>query len=195
MKKVLAVVIAVAFIGIGAVSSDAQIPNVQIYFDEALTQTQAECQGVGTPTYLYVVFQNFGTWISTVEFGVDWGVNGAALFYGGDVHIPGALFIGQSWQPGPGIDGVTITYPAQQNGFFPFVGMYIKAFWNCDACDPGGANLQIIRVVPHETTAGLYGIEWQTLRIIDAVGLDAAACPGDVSTEEATWGKVKALYN
>jgi hypothetical protein len=195
MKKVLAVVIAVAFISIGAVSSDAQVPNVQIYFDANLTQTQGLCQGIGIPQTLYVVYQNFNAAISTTEFGIDWGVNGAALWFGGDVHIPGALFLGTSWQAGALTDGVTITYPIPQNGFGPMVAMWIQAFWNCDTCDLGGGNFQKIEVKPHDGTGNILCVTFATFQTIHGIGMNAHACPGAISTEEATWGKVKALYN
>jgi hypothetical protein len=198
MKKVLLVVIAVTFISMWAVSSNAQVPNVQIYFNEWWSETQGHCQGIGQPQTLYVVLQNFNCAINLAEFGIDWGVNGAALFYGGDVHVPFSIFLGQSWGPLPfpgDIDGVDIVYTSPLGGFVPVLAMKIMAFWNCDTCDPGGANFQKITVVPHQGTGELHVVKYITNEKIPGIGMNAHACPGDIATDEATWGKIKALYH
>jgi len=43
MKKVLVAMLAVALIGVIAVPATAQVPNVQVFFDSAHTQTQTVC--------------------------------------------------------------------------------------------------------------------------------------------------------
>lgn len=203
MKKVLAVVIAVAFISFGAVSSNAQVPNIQIYFDDLLQETQGFCEDhyLGEPDQLYVVCNNFNMFISTVEFAVEWGIPAGYLTYAGDAHLPGSLNLGTSLTnpayPGVGEipGGVTITYPLPQNGYNPFICMMINVVWICEACPPpGNGNFPIV-VVPHQGTGVIQAIEWQTFRIVDGVGMTSLLCPEDVSTEETTWGAVKALYN
>jgi hypothetical protein len=195
MKKVLAVVIAVAFISIGAVSSDAQVPNIAIYFDQGLSQQQGFCEGIGAPALLWVGMNNFNAWITTVEFATDFGPNWP-LTYFADQHVPQAnLAIGTSYEDGPGglIDGVSISYTLPQNAFDPFVCMQIAAIWDCESCE--GLAPQPITVVKHEGSGIIQATEWQTFRLIDGVGMESLVCPGSISNEETSWGRVKALYN
>lgn len=188
MKKVLAVVFAVAFIGAGAVSTNAQVPNVQIYFDDLLVATQGDCGDHfnGDVSFLPVVMNNFNAFVSSVEFGTDFGPN-FPLTYLNDSHNAGAIFQGLS------PSGVAIAYPIPQNAFDPFVCMKLLVAWNCDTCD--GAPVQPIAIVPHPGTGFVRAVEFQSLRIIDAVGMTSVVCPGPVSTEETSWGQIKALYN
>lgn len=196
MKKVLAVVFAVAIISLGALSASAQVPNIAIYFDDLLHEQQGYCEDhfVGHVDSLNVVMLNFNSFISTVEFGTDF-YGEPLVDYLADLHVPSAtLWLGNSYIDGPGgaIDGVTITYQIPQNAFDPFVCMKLLVQWKCDSCV--GQTAQPIAVVPHEGTGDIIAIEWQTFRIIDAVGFTSQVCPGEVSTEESSWGRVKALY-
>jgi hypothetical protein len=143
---------------------------------------------------LYVVFLNFNAVISTVEFGVDFGPNWP-LMYAGDVHNPGSLHLGWSYAPGPGTaNGVTITYPTPGNGFGPFVAMRIQTLWLCDDCDLDSVPWQWISVIPHEMTGNLHAVVFSTYEVIDGIGMNSLICPRLISTEERTWGGVKALY-
>lgn len=196
MKKVLAVVIAVAFISIGAFSTHAQVPNVAIYFDDLLQSQQGDCADhfLGEQTLLNVVMNNFNTFVSTVEFATEFGPG--PVSYLGDVHVPAmTLFLGTSYVDGPGgaPDGVTITYQIPQNAFDPFICMKLNVLWLCDDC--GALPPQPLKVVPHEATGVVQAVEWQTFALIDGVGMTSLVCPGPVSTEETTWGQVKALYD
>ena len=76
MKKALAGVLAVAFIGCMAGAAVAQVPYVQVYFDAALTETQSPCMnqpgGSGPPVDLHVVYINWNMNISEVEFSISY---------------------------------------------------------------------------------------------------------------------------
>jgi hypothetical protein len=202
MKKVLAVVIAVAFISIGAVVTHAQVPFVQVYFDQNLTQTQGHCEDhyLGEIGNLYVALVNFNTYVKTVEFAIDMGPNSPVL-YQGDVMVPSAiLWLGQSYRDGINDgplgaspdDGITITYDLPQNAFDPFVCMMLQVAWTCETCD---GPQQPISVVPHEYFNTIQAVEYQTFALIDGVGMTSLVCPGTVKTDEKSWGQIKALYN
>jgi hypothetical protein len=105
------------------------------------------------------------------------------------------LFLGTSFVDGPGgaPDGVTITYQIPQNAFDPFICMKMNVLWTCDDCT--ALPVQPINVVPHESSGLVQAIEWQTFNAIGGVGMASAVCPGIVSTEESSWGQIKALYN
>jgi hypothetical protein len=187
MKKVLAVVIAVAFIGAFAVSSNAQVPNIQIYFDDLLQATQGDCADhfSGELDQLNVVMNNFNMFVSSVEFGTDFGLNFPVTWLG-DVHNPGAINLGNS------PTGVAISFPIPQNAFGPFVCMRMSVLWQCDSCV--GQPVQTIAVVPHPGTGFVRAVEFNTFRTVVGVGMTSAVCPGPVSTEESSWGQIKALY-
>lgn len=200
MRILLAVVIATAIICIGASVAGAQVPNVQVYFDPLLQTTQADCGDhfVGHVDSLYVVMNNFNMFVSTVEFSIDIQCAGAPWnrlvylgdsFYGTNVVGPPPLVLGNS------LTGVTATWPLPQNAFNPFICMKIKVLWQCDACPvaPPFDGCPII-VMPHMMTGLLQAIEWQTFRQVQGVGMASLVCPEPISTEETTWGRVKALY-
>lgn len=184
MRKVLAVVIVAAILSIGALSAFAQVPNVQVYFDENLTQTQSNCGGFLVPDTLNVVANNFNMLLSTIEFSIIPPTTKA--LYVGDVHRPDALWLGSS------PTGVTITYSIPHNAFVPFVCMRYAILWLCDTCD---AVSEPIIVGPEPFEGVVAAIEWQTFRKVVGVGMTSLICPGVISTEESTWGRVKALYS
>jgi hypothetical protein len=165
------------------------VPNITIYFDDLLQETQGFCEDhfVTETDQLYVVCNNFNMFMSTIEFGLDFNAPGA-LTYLGDVHLPGALALGTS------PTGVTITYPLPQNAFDPFICMLIDVLWLCDDCGVAGGPWAL-SIVPHPGTGVVQGIEWQTFRVVNGVGMTSLVCPGIISTEETSWGAIKALYN
>ena len=73
MKKALAGVLAVALAGVMAGSAIAQVPNVQVYFNPAHTETQAFCpeSGPGTVSTLYVVMNNWNMNVTGVDFSIE----------------------------------------------------------------------------------------------------------------------------
>lgn len=187
MRKVLAVVIVAAICSIG-VNAFAQIPNMQIYFDDKLQETQGYCKGFGVEDTLNVVCNNFNMFMSTIEFGIaPPTANAIAL---GDLHIPGALWLGSS----TGASGIVITYPTPRNAFDPFICMRYRIAWVCSDCDIDGVEGATIQVIPNQYSGVVQAIEWQTYRLVQGVGMTSLLCPGVVSTEESTWGKVKSLY-
>lgn len=186
MKKVLAVVLAAAFLGIGAMSADAQTPNVAVYFDDLLQETSKDCPP-GTPgTVLdeaYVVCNNFGIFLIALEYQITFPPS--VIFLGDDPQNTNVPFLGSS----PA--GIAIAWDIPQNAFDPFIANIITFVWNCDGC---GATEPIV-VGPNPQSNLLRGVEWLTQDQVIAVGMTSLVCPGTVSTEESTWGKVKALYN
>ena len=95
MKKALAGVLAVALTGVLVGSAMAQVPNIQVYFDPAHTQTQAICGDVGSPTNLYVVMNNWNMNVTGVDFSINYSTG---LIWLGD-NLPDPLTqvsVGQS---------------------------------------------------------------------------------------------------
>jgi MFS family permease len=190
MKKVLAVVLAVAFVSIGAINADAQTPNIQIYFNQNLSVTQGLCPGAPVGTVFdkaYVVANNFNAWLSAIEFGVVYPPSMAWL---GDAFPPEG--VANAWlQLGSTPGGIALSFPIPVNGFVAAVVMEVNFLWMCDTCD-GFLNDQLI-VTPSGMTGAIRGVQWPTNTLIPAIGQTSLVC-ADVPVEVKTWGGIKALY-
>lgn len=184
MRKVLAVVIVAAILAVGALSASAQVPNIQIYMDKNLTETQGFCKGFGVKDTLRVVANNFNMFMSTIEFSIQ--PPAVVATWSGDIHRAGALFLGQS------PTGVTITYPIPLNAFLPATVMYYEIIWLCAVCNEE-ADPIIVKGHPYNNL--ITGIEWNTFREVYGVGMTSLLCPPPIGTEESTWGRVKSLYS
>jgi hypothetical protein len=187
MRKVLAVVLAAVLVGMFAYSADAQVPNIQVYFDNPHTQTAVNCPGQVLAT-LYVVANNFNSFVQAVEYQVNY--PSSVLFLNDAYDAP--LFVGNSK------DGLALSYLVSQNAFAQWRIQTASVFYNCVDCAdityfPGG-NPQAIVVDgylaspdPRYTTPG--GVER------DVTGMTSLICPGPVANEETSWGQVKSLYS
>jgi hypothetical protein len=171
---------------VGALGASAQVPNVQIYFDDNLTETQGYCGGVAVLDTLNVACNNFNMLMTSIEFSIV--PPAVDAIWVGDLQVPGALALGTS------PTGVSITYPIPKNAYFPFVCMRYVILWNCADCNSATPNDPLI-VTGHPYTGVITAIEWQTYRQVLGVGMTSLICPQGVSTEESTWGRVKSLYS
>jgi hypothetical protein len=187
MKKVLAVVLAAAFVGVVSFNVNAQVPNAAVYFDDGTyAQQQKDCPNapVGTVLdHLNVVLNNVNSYVSAVEFSVSYP---AAISWLGDTHST-PLHLGFS------PSGVAISWALPQNAFGPMLAMQAQFVWMCDGC--GGFDNSPVTVGPHGTTGFLRAVGWPNNNLIDLVGGTALICPLGVPTEEQTWGAIKSLYN
>jgi hypothetical protein len=195
MKRALAgVFVAAALVGCMAVGAMAQIPYVQVYFDDGSNgsygETQAYCGQAGMPVYMYVVGQNFNSWLSGVEYSVQFPA--------------GILFIGDTLPPTQGAtvtlgnsrDGFAITYELPRSGFVPVLFSTIFALWTAECDCAGGPQSIVVGPYPYpvDPQTKPRGVRWPDLVPIPAVGMTSLLCPGPVATQESTWGGIKALY-
>ena len=190
MKKVLVVVIALAF-GLSAVAN-AQTPNVQVYFDEALQFTQANCPSapIGTVEQtLYVVANYFGIWMNAIEYKIEYPPQ---LLFVGDIMLPGAISIGSSPGTAPDYDGIAIGFPIPQNAFTQNVVQMVTVVWMCDDCGVANQEAPII-VLPYTSSGLVRAVEWPNLNIVIGVGMTSLICT-TTPVQETTWGQIKALY-
>jgi len=198
MKRALAGVLVAAIVGLsaGGAMADA-VPYFQVYFDDGSNgsygETQAQCGQAGMPVYLYVVAQNFNSWLSAVEYEINF--------------PPGVMFVGESFPANP-TGGVTLSIGNSDTGLAISWSMPRSAF------DPSGTLISTIFAVwtsacdcsngPYPIVVGPFpypvpkddpeGVRWPDLERIPAVGMTSLLCPGPVSTQESTWGGIKALY-
>ena len=189
MKKSLVAVPGIALICVFAALAKGQVPNVQVYFDAAHTQTQATCGQSGTPTTLYVVMNNWNMNVTGVDFSINYS---PGLIWIGD-NLPDPLTqvsIGQS------PTGIAIAYANccyLTAGSNPEVLLPL-VLWspNCTCAGP-----------PLAVVVGGYAplgktqpsaVRKEDFQEFSGIGMTSLICPGAIATEPSTWGQVKALY-
>jgi hypothetical protein len=186
MKKILVVVFVVA-IGLFAIQANAQVPYVQIYFDNTFKQIDKDCPVAPIGTVLdsiYVVAHNFNMWVSGIEYMIDYPVQ---VMFVGDVFEDGQLSIGSS----PTGIGITWTIPA--NGYAGLLCQKARFIWMCDDCSPANQNAYWT-VFPNPDSGLLRAVRWPDNVPVLGVGMRSAIC-FTFPAEESTWGGIKALYS
>lgn len=192
MKRALAGVLAIAFVGLMAAGAMAQVPFFQVYFDDASNgsygETQAQCGVAATQTSLYLVALNWNMFVAAVDYQV---VLPAALLYVSDLYPDtpgGTLNIGDS------SNGNALSYGLPRSGFAPMLVSTITAIWT-GACQSDCAQSpQALNVVGYPGKTAPAGVRWPDFAEFAAVGMTSLLCPGPVATTETTWGGIKALY-
>jgi len=193
MKKALAGVLAVALAGVMAGSAIAQVPNVQVYFDPAFTQTQATCPA-GPPgsvlSELYVVMNNWNMNITGVDFSIAYPPQ---LTWLAD-QLPDPL---TSTSIGDSPTGIAIAYAncCAQDGFTAVLVLKPLVTWNCDCAQapPGGYPVRVGGYTPLGKTQPS-AVRKEDFAEFSGLGMTSLICPGVIATEQSTWGQVKALY-
>jgi hypothetical protein len=191
MKKALAGVLAVAVVGVLAGSAMAQVPNIQVYFDENHTQTQTNCGDPGSPTFLYVVMNNWNFNIAGVDFSIAYP---PSLIWVADVVTDPLTSAKINFSPST-LGGTAIAYAS---GYFldgTQSQEVMKALCTWGPCDCAQG--------PQPVVVGGYALLGKTqpsaVRREDfsefaGVGMTSLICAGPIATEPSTWGQVKALY-
>jgi hypothetical protein len=187
MKKVLAVVLAAAFVGLTAVGAYAQIANVQWFFDENLTQTSKDCDGSSNQTG-YVVAINFNAFITAVEYMIVYPSDLVPTF---DISVNEfQLNIGNT------STGVASTWSLPLDTFQPTVIMQVLYDWNqCGNCNPAANKNQPVLAAADPVSGLLQYLRFPDNASFTAIGMTSLVCPGTVPVEETSWGAVKALYD
>jgi hypothetical protein len=195
MKKALAGVLVAAFVGLWAAGAMAQaVPFVHVYFDDGSNgsygETQAECGQPGSLVSLYVVAQNFNSWMTAVEYKVSF--------------PDGIMFIGDAYPTVPGItlnygnsrDGNVVSWQIRRDGWAPLLISTIAGLWTSDCDCQYGPYPVVVGAYPYpvDPPSGPTGLTWPDERRVSAVGMTSLVCPGPVPTQESTWGGIKALY-
>jgi hypothetical protein len=190
MKRALAGVLAIAFVGLMAVGATAQVPFFQAYFDDdsngSYGETQAFCGVANNFQNLYLVLQNANTFVAAVDYQVTF--PGALLFVQ-DTYpvVPGGhLNLGNSQ------GGNAVSYGLPRSGFSPMLVVTMSTLWT-GACDCfAGPQALIVGPYPDKTAPAF--VRWPDYAEFSAVGMTSLVCPGPVATQSTTWGGVKALY-
>jgi hypothetical protein len=184
-------VLAVALAGVIAGSAVAQVPNVQVYFNLAHTETQAFCPG-GPPgtvvTTLYVVMNNWNMNITAVDFSIQYP---ASLAWVGETLPQTETMIAVGSSP----VGVAIAYAncCAPDGFQAVEVLRVNALWGPCDCGQGPQALVVGGYTPLGKTQPT-AVRKEDFQEFAGVGMTSLVCPIGVATEATTWGQVKALY-
>ncbi len=188
MKKALVAVLGIALLCVFACFAMAQVPNVQVYFDAAHTQTQKVCGPTGSLTTLYVVMNHFNMNVIGVDFSVT---HGSSLVWLADVlpNPSSSTSVGQS------PTGIAITYAGCcfLNGFLNPEVLQVTMSWASCEC---GSETQPV-VVGGYTPLGKTqpsAIRREDLVTFSGVGMTSLIWCAPVATQPSTWGRVKELY-
>ena len=190
MKKILVVVFAVVVM-LGAAQVNAQVPYVQVYFDEAWqTPVLESCPDLPPGTEvstIYVVAHNFNMWMNGIEYMINYPTE---LTWLGDSIGPDRLSIGNS------PSGIGVTWPVPGNGFGGLLVQTANVLWMCEGCSSNDITITVVRhpFTPWPETHLVRAVRWPDLGIVQGVGMAAAVCL-IIPVQETTWGGIKAQYN
>jgi hypothetical protein len=189
MKKALAGVLAVAVLGCMAGAAIAQVPYVQVYFDEALQQAQTSCgtQG-GPPVQLHVVYVNWNMQMSEVEFSISYP---PSLIWVGDLLTDPDTQASLGTSPG----GIAIATAGccPFDGFAPVEVLRPLVLWGPCDCLSGQQPLVVHGYTPLGQ-ADPSAVRRDDFQQFYGIGMTSLVCPNPIATEQSTWGQVKALY-
>ncbi|MHC4216332.1 MAG: hypothetical protein ACYSWP_23520 [Planctomycetota bacterium] len=162
MNKLCLLLTAVLLIA-GAAVTDTNAQTINLYFDDNFTQTSMDCPGSGQMGTLYVVAEDFNSWLSAFEFKVNLP---PSMHHIADVtSCP--LVIGNA------VSGVSVSCPYPQNGYSQLLIAVIYFSWLCDDCS--NAN-ELLSVVEHPLTQFLGAVSYPGNVPIPASGGKAYVC-------------------
>lgn len=147
---------------------------------------------------LYLVAHNWNMFVAAVDYQVSLPVSGALLFISETFPVlpgspPGYLTL-PAVPFGNSTSGMAVAYNLPRSGFSPLLITTITTLWTglCD-CSQGPQAI-VVGPYPGVGKTAPSGVRWPDIEEFAAVGMTSLLCPGPVSTQETTWGGVKALY-
>jgi hypothetical protein len=205
MKRTVIGLLVLLTLILAATAAHAQTPVLQIYYDSGMTQWSKDCPTSPPGTEianLYFVVHNFNSWISALEFRIDYPPR---IVWLGDVIPHNTLSIGNTQ------NGIALAWPAPFDAFSAAVVAEARFVWMCDNCYSGSAPAgcagvtSVICPVGYPSSGLIRAVRWPDQGLIHAAVGGAWICPlvcdGNpsceqlpVPVEETTWGGIKAMY-
>jgi hypothetical protein len=178
MKKLLTIIALVAVIALGFSTAPAQVPMVQIVFDQSLTEQTHVCTP-GTQDSAFVVARNFNIWMVGIEFAIDYP---ASVMWPYDANGPD-LTMGNT------DIGFSGAWMSPQNAYQTLKICTIVYY--CNSCPPD----TYIKVIPHPDTGDIKASGYPDVyTYVYGIGWTSTFCPDVIPTDQTTWGNVKAMY-
>jgi hypothetical protein len=191
MKKFLVVVCALAFC-VGAANVHAQVPYVQVYFDQYYSETTADCPGGGGIGTLWVVAHNWNMWMNAIEYRIVYPA--AVTPISDNINLETQLALGSSET------GIAIVWTNIPGKAFDALLIQTVSFeWTCDGCTEDNAELMVVNyddevdpLAPDYNT--VRALQWPDDNDVFGVGMTSLVC-ATVPVNETTWGNIKAQYD
>lgn len=150
-------ILAVFLLATGIAFSGANAQDINVYFDSNFTQISKDCQGPMALDTMYVVAENFNSYMLGFEYKLELPPSMIVL---GEINNA-ALKIGSS------ANGVSLAYSLPQNAFEPVLLATIFFFWNCEDCS---VENQQFFVGPNPYTSFIGGARWPDNVLVPANG-------------------------
>jgi hypothetical protein len=185
LRMLCYIVVVMAILGVPRPGT-AQVPYIQIYFDENLQWDFAgQCPNTDPGEVverIYIAAHNFNIFMSSIEYRVEYPPE---LPWVDDVVDPAYQYTGDS------PTGIVITFPEPVDGSRTVLLERAMIVWYCRLCITD-LDIQVV-VVPHPTSGKVRAISWPDGEVVEGVGMRSLICP-TLPVESSTWGEVKALY-
>lgn len=174
VSAVVAVVVTVAAPAL------AQTPTVGVFFDQYFTRMDKDCPEGGGLDSAYVVANGWNMWFTAVEYQI---IYPASMIWLSDLDIPPVTL-------GSTPTGIMEAWALPLNGWNPIVVAKILFMWNCSGCSVTDEPLV---VAPYPYSGEVRAVDYPQYNIFNGVGMTSLIC-ATVPTDDATWGRIKALY-
>lgn len=183
MKRILTVICAlVLFVALSSVA-DAQVPFVQVFFDDAGTVSSRECPTEQIVDTLTVYAFNLNMTISSIEYTIEYS---PALSFCGDV-IEGRVRV-----TGNSEYGIIIEFRDLLVTGSKCLIQKSCVVWFCTDC-AGFLDTHNF-VFPNLNTGKLGVVRDPDGAFINVAGFASTTCEWVLPVSETTWGRVKSLY-
>jgi hypothetical protein len=143
-----------------------------------------DCPGPGVLDSLSVYAYNFGPQVTAMEYRIEYPPSMSML---SDISFadPATLVMGMS------PIGISLAWPTPKDGTGPLLLHKVLIEWQCEDCD--SLTDDPVRPVANAFTGFLGGTDGD-FEMVPAMGMISVVCQGAVSTERATWGRIKQNY-
>lgn len=183
MKRILPVICALVLTVILSSVAGAQMPFVQVFFDDEGTVSARDCPPEQIVDTLTVYAFNLNTWISSIEYTIEYS---PALSFCGDV-IDGRVRV-----TGNSEYGIIIEFRDLLEAQAKTLIQKVCVVWFCTNC---GEFLDTHNFVfPNLNTGKLGVVRYPDGAFINVAGFTSTTCPWVLPVRETTWGQVKLLY-
>jgi hypothetical protein len=138
----------------------------------------------------FIYAHHWGCFLTAAEFMVE--IPSGPMVYTG-FELPSEDHINL----GDPVNGIAISWfpPAPETAEVDYYLVCTVNFFAFENCAPEGPVSDFpIQIVPHPDSAGIFGTCWPDNYIFSFVGHRSILCPEQFSTENKSWGAIKALY-
>ncbi len=182
MKRMLTTIFALLLLTLPSLTS-AQMPFLQVFFDDEGTVSSRDCPPSQVVDSLTVYAFNFNMWISSIEYMIEYS---PALSFCGDIIAGRVRVTGNSEY------GIVIEFRDLLETQAKTLIQKCCVVWFCTDCAEYVDTHNF--VFPNINTGRLGVVRYPDGAFINVAGFTSTTCPWVLPVQETTWGRVKSLY-